>query len=81
MADVAASIIHPFYKGMKKKNDTKEDHKLWGTSPLPDKLIEYAGIDAYATCKSWKTIENIMKGWDISKEQEADPYDHCNFVE
>ena len=42
LADVAASIIHPFYKGMKKKNDTKEDHKLWGTSPLPEKLIEYA---------------------------------------
>ena len=51
LTDVAASVIHPFYKGMKKNIDTQEDHKLWGISPLPDKLIEYAGIDAYATCK------------------------------
>ena len=80
LTDVAASVIHPFYKGMKKNINTQEDHKLWGTSPLPDKLIEYAGIDAYATYKSWKTIDNIVTGWDISKEQEADPYYHCNFA-
>ncbi|KAM3348698.1 hypothetical protein ACQJBY_022140 [Aegilops geniculata] len=80
LADVAGSVIHPFYEGMKKKIDKEEDHKLWGISPLPDKLIEYAGIDAYATYKSWKIIDNIMTGWDISKEQEADPYYHCNFV-
>ncbi|XP_073353670.1 uncharacterized protein [Aegilops tauschii subsp. strangulata] len=60
LADVAASVIHPFYKSMKKKNNRKEDHKLWGISPLPDKLIEYAGRDAYATYKSWKKIENII---------------------
>ncbi|VAI75091.1 unnamed protein product [Triticum turgidum subsp. durum] len=42
LADVAGGVIHPFYKGMKKKIEKKEDHKLWGTSPLPDKLIEYA---------------------------------------
>ena len=80
LTDVAASVIHPFYKGMKKKIDKEEDHKLWGISPLPDKLIEYAGIDAYAMYKSWKTIDNIVTGWDISKEQEADPYYHCNFA-
>ncbi|XP_073363290.1 uncharacterized protein [Aegilops tauschii subsp. strangulata] len=65
--------------GMKKKMD-KADHKLWGTSPLPDNLITYVGIDAYATYKSWKTIDNNMTGWDISKEQEADPYYHCSFA-
>ncbi|VAH42160.1 unnamed protein product [Triticum turgidum subsp. durum] len=80
LADVAGGIIHPFYEGMKKKMN-REDHKLWGNSPLPDKLITYAGIDAYATYKSWKTIDNIMTGWDISKEQEADPYYHCNFAD
>ncbi|XP_073363077.1 uncharacterized protein [Aegilops tauschii subsp. strangulata] len=80
LADVVGSVIHPFYKGMKKKIDKEEDHKLWGISPLPDKLIEYAGIDAYAMCKSWKIIDNIVTGWDISKEQEADPYYHCNFA-
>ncbi|KAF7016785.1 hypothetical protein CFC21_030316 [Triticum aestivum] len=53
--------FHPFYSGMKKKMD-KADHKLWGTSPLPDNLITYAGIDAYATYKSWKTIDNNMTG-------------------
>ncbi|KAM3192348.1 hypothetical protein ACQJBY_069529 [Aegilops geniculata] len=79
LADVAGGIIHPFYSGMKKNMD-KGEHKLWGTSPLPDNLITYAGIDAYATYKSWKTIDNIVSGWDISKEQEADPYYHCNFA-
>ncbi|XP_073355055.1 uncharacterized protein [Aegilops tauschii subsp. strangulata] len=79
LAVLAGSVIHPFYKDMKKKMD-KADHKLWGTSPLPDNLITYAGIDAYATYKSWKTIDNIVTGWDISKEQEADPYYHCNFA-
>ena len=81
LADVAGGVIHPFYKGMKKKMEKKEDHKLWGNSPLPDNLITYAGIDAYATYKSWKTIDNIVTGWDISKEQEADPYYHCNFAD
>ena len=80
LTDVVASVIHPFYKGMKKNIDTQEDHKLWVISPLPDKLIEYAGKDAYATFKSWKIIDNIMTGWDVSKEQEADPYYHCNFA-
>ena len=80
LADVAGGVIHPFYEGMKKKMN-RADHKLWGTSPLPDNLITYAGIDAYATYKSWKTIDNIVTGWDISKEQEADPYYHCNFAD
>ena len=80
LADVAGGVIHPFYEGMKKKMN-RADHKLWENSPLPDNLITYAGIDAYATYKSWKTIDNIVTGWDISKEQEADPYYHCNFTD
>ncbi|XP_073351866.1 uncharacterized protein [Aegilops tauschii subsp. strangulata] len=36
LADVAASVIHPFYKKMKKKIDREADHKLWGDSPLPN---------------------------------------------
>ncbi|XBJ16277.1 hypothetical protein VPH35_007944 [Triticum aestivum] len=51
LPDVAGGVIHPFYDGMKKKMD-RADHKLWGTSPLPDNLIAYAGIDAYAMYKS-----------------------------
>ncbi|VAH43594.1 unnamed protein product [Triticum turgidum subsp. durum] len=80
LVDVAASIIHPFYKGMKQNINKEEDHKLWGTSPPPDKLIEYARKDAYTTYKSWKIIDNIVTGWDISQEHVADPYYHCNFA-
>ena len=68
LADVAGGVIHPFYE-------------LWATSSLPDNLITYAGIDAYTTYKSWKTIDNIVIGWDSSKEQEADPYYHSNFAD
>ncbi|XBH96724.1 hypothetical protein VPH35_087054 [Triticum aestivum] len=67
LVDVACGVIHPFYKGMK-NIDTREDHKLWGISPLPGNLIEYAGIHAYAMYKSWKIIDNIMIGWGFSKE-------------
>ncbi|XBI34787.1 hypothetical protein VPH35_120551 [Triticum aestivum] len=78
LADVAASVILPFYRKMKKKIDREADHKLWGDSPLPNYLIEYAAIDVYATYKSWKIIDNIKRGLEISKEQEEDPYYHCH---
>ncbi|XBI62374.1 hypothetical protein VPH35_043001 [Triticum aestivum] len=77
LADVAGSVIHPFYKQMKNKIDRVEDHKLWGISPLPNYLIEYAAIDAYATYESWKRIENIREGLESAKEEEKnydDPY-------
>ena len=32
LADVAGSMIHPFYKQMKDKIDRVEDHKLWGSA-------------------------------------------------
>ncbi|XBH99485.1 hypothetical protein VPH35_128797 [Triticum aestivum] len=32
LADVVGSVIHPFYKTMKKKIDKKEDHKLGGSA-------------------------------------------------
>ncbi|XP_020163418.1 uncharacterized protein [Aegilops tauschii subsp. strangulata] len=77
LADVAGSVIHPFYKQMKNKIDRVEDHKLWGISRLPNYLIEYAAIDAYATYESWKRIENIREGLESAKEAEKnydDPY-------
>ena len=77
LTNVAASVIHPFYKGMKKNINTQEDYKLWGTSPLPDNLIEYAGVDAYATYKAWSMIDYIADGLEFAKEQEAAKlYDH-----
>ncbi|XBH55743.1 hypothetical protein VPH35_077761 [Triticum aestivum] len=66
--------------GLEINPNKEEDHKLWGISPLPDKLIEYAGIDAYASYMSWKIIDNIVTGWEISKQQEADPYYHCHYA-
>ncbi|XP_073354050.1 uncharacterized protein [Aegilops tauschii subsp. strangulata] len=77
---LSASVIHSFYSKMKKKIDREANHKLWGDSPLPDYLIEYAAIDVYATYKSWKIIDNIKRGLEISKEQEADPYYHCHYA-
>ena len=74
LTDVAASVIHPFYKGMKKNINTQEDYKLWGTSPLPDNLIEYAGVDAYATYKAWSMIDYITDGSEIAKDREAANY-------
>ncbi|XBI81125.1 hypothetical protein VPH35_090109 [Triticum aestivum] len=80
LADVAASIIHPFYRGMKKKIDRKKDHKLWGINPLPDYLIEYTMIVAYATYQLRKKINNIKIGLEIPKEQEEDPCYHCHYA-
>ncbi|XBH64877.1 hypothetical protein VPH35_118564 [Triticum aestivum] len=82
LTDVAASVIHPLYKGMKKNINTQEDYKLWGTSPLPDNLIEDAGVDAYATYQSWSMIDYITDGSEYAKQREdAKFYNHpyCPF--
>ncbi|XP_073355345.1 uncharacterized protein [Aegilops tauschii subsp. strangulata] len=71
---MSASVIHPFYKGMKKNIDTQEDHKLWGISPLPDNLIEYTGVDAYAAYKSWDMIDLITNGSELAKEREDENF-------
>ncbi|KAI5005346.1 hypothetical protein ZWY2020_032589 [Hordeum vulgare] len=62
LADVASMVVHPFCKHMKQKINRNEDHKLWGIAPLPDHLIQYGAIDAYATYKAWKTIDIVIKG-------------------
>ena len=83
MTDVAASVIHPFYKGMKNKISMQEDYKLWGTSELPDNLIEDAGVDAYAAYKSWFMIDYITDGSGFAKEREANNFynhPHCPFT-
>ena len=77
LADVAASVIHPFYSKMKKKFDKKADHKLWGDSPLPNNLIEYTAKDAYVTYEAWKKIEITKEGLELWQEAEDhwdDPY-------
>ncbi|KAE8771165.1 hypothetical protein D1007_56992 [Hordeum vulgare] len=63
LADVASMVVHLFYKHMKQKINRNEDHKLWGIAPLPDHLIQYAAIDAYATYKVWTAIDIVIKGF------------------
>ncbi|XP_073353761.1 uncharacterized protein [Aegilops tauschii subsp. strangulata] len=75
LADVAASIIHPFYKSMKKKIDRGKTTNCGGSARYHTSS-SYAGLDAYTTYKSWKIIEKIVTGWEISKQQEAGPYYH-----
>ena len=77
LAEFAASLIHPSYKEMKQKIDRKSDHLLWGDSPLPNKLIEYAAKDAYVTYEAWKKIEITKEGLELWQEAEDhwdDPY-------
>ncbi|KAM3313199.1 hypothetical protein ACQJBY_032694 [Aegilops geniculata] len=77
LAEFAASLIHPSYKEMKQKINKKLDHKLWGDSPLPNNLIEYAAKDAYVTYEAWKKIETIKEGlkqWQEVEDHWDDPY-------
>ncbi|XBI78505.1 hypothetical protein VPH35_088186 [Triticum aestivum] len=75
--EFAASLIHPSYKEMNHKINKKSDHKLWGDSPLPNNLIEYAAKDAYVTYEAWKKIETIKEGlkqWQEVEDHWDDPY-------
>ncbi|XBI96303.1 hypothetical protein VPH35_032605 [Triticum aestivum] len=77
LAKFAGSLIHPSYKEMKQKIDRKSDHLLWGDSPLPNNLIEYAAKDAYVTYEAWKKIEITKQGLELWQEAEDhwdDPY-------
>ena len=72
LADVAGRMIDIHYHDMKKKINRKEDHTLWGFCPLPEKLIKYAAIDAFATYESWRIIYDVIMGLDRAKrEKEA----------
>ena len=67
LADVAGRIIDIHYHDIKKKINRKEDHTLWGFCPLPEKLIKYAAIDAFATYESWRIIYDVIMGLDRAK--------------
>ncbi|XP_073363388.1 uncharacterized protein [Aegilops tauschii subsp. strangulata] len=47
--------------------DIQEDHTLSGFCPLPEKLIKYAAIDAFATYESWRIIYDVIMGLDRAK--------------
>ncbi|XBJ01275.1 hypothetical protein VPH35_020951 [Triticum aestivum] len=66
-ADVAGRMIDIHYHDMKKKINRKEDHTLWGFCLLPEKLIKYAAIDAFATYESWRVIYDVIMGLDRAK--------------
>ncbi|XBI86764.1 hypothetical protein VPH35_094659 [Triticum aestivum] len=71
------NLIHPSDKEMKKKINQELDHKLWGDSPLPNNLIEYAAKDAYVTYEAWKKIEIVKEGleyWQEAEDHWDDPY-------
>ncbi|XBH99982.1 hypothetical protein VPH35_129170 [Triticum aestivum] len=67
LADVAGGIIDIHYHDMKKKINRKEDHTLWEFCPLPETLIKYAAIDAFATYESWRIIYDVIMGLDMAK--------------
>ncbi|XBI00830.1 hypothetical protein VPH35_129748 [Triticum aestivum] len=67
LADVAGRMIDIHYHDMKKKINHKEDHTPWGFCPLPEKLIKYAAIDAFATYESWRIIYDVIMGLDRPK--------------
>ncbi|KAM3189561.1 hypothetical protein ACQJBY_068077 [Aegilops geniculata] len=67
LADVAGRMIDIHYHDIKKKINRKEDHTLWGFCPLPEKLIKYAAIDAFATYESWRIIYDVSMGLDRAK--------------
>ena len=68
LAEVADRMIDIHYHDMKKKINRKEDHTLWGFCPLPEKLIKYAAIDAFATYESWRIIYDVIMGLDRAKK-------------
>ena len=43
-----------------------------GICPLPNKLIKYAAIDAFATYESWRIIYNVIMGLDRAKRDKEE---------
>ncbi|VAH52472.1 unnamed protein product [Triticum turgidum subsp. durum] len=72
LADVAGRMIDIHYNDMKKKINRKEDHTLWGFCPLPNKLIKYAAIDAFATYESCRIIYDVIMGLDRAKRDKEE---------
>ncbi|XBH98599.1 hypothetical protein VPH35_128087 [Triticum aestivum] len=72
LADVAGRMIDIHYNDMKKKINRKDDHTLWGFCPLPNKLIKYAAIDAFATYESWRIIYDVIMGLDRAKSDKEE---------
>ncbi|VAI29252.1 unnamed protein product [Triticum turgidum subsp. durum] len=72
LANVAGRMIDIHYNDKKKKINHKEDYTLWGFCPLPNKLIKYAAIDAFATYESWRIIYDVIMGLDRAKRDKEE---------
>jgi hypothetical protein len=54
MADLAAAIIDPSYKNMK-KSFPKEKHQYWEWKPLSPLHLEYAAKDGYVSYELYQS--------------------------
>ena len=61
MADLAAAIIDPSYKNMK-KSFPKEKHQFWEWKPLSPIHLEYAAKDGYVSYELYSRILIIKNG-------------------
>ena len=61
MADLAAAIIDPSYKNMK-KSFPKEKHQFWEWKPLSLIHLEYAAKDGYVSYELYRRILIIKNG-------------------
>ena len=61
MADLAAAIIDPSYKNMK-KSFPKEKHQFWEWKPLSPIHLEYAAKDGYVSYELYRRILIIKNG-------------------
>ena len=63
LKDIAGAIIDPFYE-MMKDGFGKKEHNMWADRPpLPEKHLEYAARDAYATYESYRKLDLIERGF------------------
>ena len=63
LKDVAGAIIDPYYLNMKDGFGDAE-HRMWSDRPpLPDKHLEYAARDAYATYEVYRKLDVYERGF------------------
>ncbi|KAM0913189.1 hypothetical protein ACQ4PT_012330 [Festuca glaucescens] len=63
LKDVARAIIDPYYENMK-DGFGKKEHNMWANAPpLPEKHLEYAARDAYATYEVYRRLDVYERGF------------------
>ena len=61
MGDLAATLVHESYEGMKKRFPEK-GHQQWEMQPLPEVNLYYAAIDGYLSSELYKRLKKIING-------------------